>query len=99
MPDFLDHVKTLERYNGPIGGVRRFLVESSNVVAVGYDLDLRMLVVEFVGGSVYGYFDVGEDAAVALLTAESVGKYLNAHIKPVYEFRQLCKTPVSGLVT
>lgn len=64
-------------------------VNSSNVQAIGYDADKKKLRVAFHNGSVYDYHDVPQEAYDASLTAESVGKYLNTHIKPKYGYEKV----------
>jgi hypothetical protein len=62
-------------------------VESSNVAEVGHDgKDLH---VKFRNGSAYRYLDVPRVVFDHLLTAESVGKFLNRAIKPKYQFEKV----------
>lgn len=61
-------------------------VRSSNVASVGYDPNTLTLEVEFVNGAVYQYFDVPEIEYQSLISAESVGKYLNLNIKNNYRY-------------
>ncbi len=61
-------------------------VVSSNVAAVGYDEESQTLQVEFNNGSTYQYFDVPEDTYKGLLSAESVGKFLNQKVKGSYRY-------------
>lgn len=56
-------------------------VESSNVKAIGYKEKTKELYVEFIGGSVYKYLDVEKDLHEGLISADSVGKFLNENIK------------------
>jgi len=58
-------------------------VQSSNVVAVGYEPDGGQLVVQFKSG-LYRYDGVPQAFYHALLAAPSVGKFLNTDIKPRY---------------
>jgi len=67
--------------------MKRARVHSSNIRAVGYDLDEHVLEVEFHSGGVYDYLDVPPEEALALLESDSLGRYLNAEIKPRYRFR------------
>ncbi|MGY5882707.1 KTSC domain-containing protein [Modestobacter lacusdianchii] len=67
--------------------MQRAGVESSSVRWVGYDLEDHVLEIGFVGGGVYHYLDVPPEAALALLEADSIGRHLNAEIKPAYECR------------
>lgn len=56
-------------------------VSSSNVAAVGYDPASNTLGIRFLNGSEYHYHSVGEDVYQGLLTASSVGRYLNECVK------------------
>jgi len=64
-------------------------VSSSNVASVGYDVDSATLQVEFLNGGVYQYFDVPENVYQGLVNADSVGKYLAAHIKGHYRYSKV----------
>jgi len=69
--------------------MNRTPVASSNVASVGYDASTLTLEVEFHSGSVYQYFDVPEAVFQELVSSESVGTYLNQHIKNSYRYVQL----------
>ena len=62
-------------------------VKSSQIHAVGYDPDKRVLRIQFLSGkerlpgSIYEYDDISPEQADALVKAESVGKHFGAHIK------------------
>jgi hypothetical protein len=64
-------------------------VESSVLASVGYDRKRRLLEVELVSGVVYQYLDVPPKDYMALLAAESSGRFYNQHIKPNYDYRQV----------
>lgn len=64
-------------------------VTSSNVADVGYDAVSMTLEIGFKDGSVYQYFDVPESLHQELMCAESVGKFLNAHIKNSYRYTKI----------
>jgi hypothetical protein len=64
-------------------------VASSNVASIGYDEDTATLAVQFLNGATYQYFDVPEAEFKGLRGAESVGKYLNEHIKGTYRFSKV----------
>ena len=64
-------------------------VTSRNVATVGYDPNTMTLEVEFRKGSVYQYFDVPETVYQELMSASSVGKYLNQFIKGSYRYVQI----------
>lgn len=64
-------------------------VSSSNVAAVGYDEESKTLAVEFHNGGVYHYYDVPPNTFKALLTADSVGQYLNMVVKSQFSFSKV----------
>jgi hypothetical protein len=64
-------------------------VTSSTVASVGYDPGSLTLEVEFTSGAVYQYFDVPETVYRELVTADSLGAYLNHNIKNSYRFAKL----------
>ncbi|MFF7055934.1 KTSC domain-containing protein [Achromobacter spanius] len=64
-------------------------VSSSNVKSVGYDAASETLEIEFNNGSVYQYFDVPERIYSELMSADSVGGYLAAHVKGIYRFSRV----------
>jgi hypothetical protein len=65
------------------------IVDSSNVAAVGYDVDSSTLQVEFNNGATYQYFDVPEHLFDGLRDAHSVGEYLATHIKGSYRYSKV----------
>jgi len=69
--------------------MNRIPVSSSNVATVGYDSETQTLIIEFNNGGVYQYFDVSQDIYEALISADSVGKYLNANIKGYYRYARV----------
>jgi len=69
--------------------MNRIPVSSSNVAAVGYDSETQTLEIEFNNGGVYQYFDVSQNIYEALISAESVGKFLNGHIKGYYRYARV----------
>lgn len=64
-------------------------VISSNIEAVAYDQNTKILAVYFKSKSLYLYMGVTEVSANNFVTSESVGKHLNQHIKPYYSFVEL----------
>lgn len=64
-------------------------VASSNVNSVGYDAGSKVLRVKFNSGGLYEYMGVPPEAYSELMGAESVGRFLNQQIKPMYEVRSL----------
>lgn len=59
-------------------------VDSSVIVAVGYDDSSSILEVVFRTGRTYRYFRVPQAAFDALVHAKSVGGYFNREIRPRY---------------
>ena len=64
--------------------MKRHQVESSAILAVGYDAGSGILEVVFHTGRTYRYFEVPLAAYEALLDAESIGAYFNREIRPRY---------------
>jgi len=69
--------------------VRLHPVQSSAVRALGYDQRRQVLDVMYPDGDRYRYFGVSPQRHRALMDAESIGSYINAHIKPNYRFEKL----------
>jgi hypothetical protein len=68
--------------------MKRRRVDSSSVRSVGYDVDRRILEIEFEGG-IYQYLDVPQPVYAGLMAAPSIGAYVNAEIKPYYRYREV----------
>ncbi len=64
-------------------------VESSNLAAVGYNLDTNELEVAFLDGSVYRYFEVPLEEANALMDAPSHGTYFYWNIRLNYAYERI----------
>ena len=64
-------------------------VSSSNIAAVGYDIDSQVVYVQFQNGSTYAYKGVAEHEFDNLRTAPSVGSYLNRNFKNVYPYERV----------
>ena len=63
--------------------------ESSNIREYSHNLEENILTVTFKYGASYNYLGVPRKKFEAMKAAESVGKFLNAEIKPHYEFIKL----------
>lgn len=63
-------------------------VSSSNIAAVGYDAENQTVYVQFLNGSTYAYRGVPEHEFENLLTAPSVGSYLNRNFKNIYPYER-----------
>lgn len=64
-------------------------VSSSNVESVGYDGESKELYVTFLNGSTYKYLEVPRSTFNNLLSAPSVGCYLNKHIKNRFAYEKV----------
>lgn len=69
--------------------MERTPVSSSNISAIGYDVDSGTLEVEFTNGAVYSYSGVPPGEYEGFMSADSKGKYLHANIKTRYSFVKL----------
>lgn len=64
-------------------------VSSSNILAVGYDVENQEVYVRFSNNSLYVYRSVPQIEYDGLLNAQSVGAYLNRNYKNVYSYERL----------
>jgi hypothetical protein len=64
-------------------------VESTAIQRIEYDEFLRQLMITFIGGGTYTYYDVPRTVYAGLLRATSKGAYFNACVKDHYRFTQL----------
>ena len=69
--------------------MERVPVKSSNLRTVGYDPATEDLEITFRAGSVYRYKKVPKTVFEGLMRAQSLGKYLHAHIKNVYQWEKI----------
>lgn len=67
----------------------RILVNSSNLVSVGYEKETQALEVEFQSGNVYRYLNVPETMYQGLMTASSKGEYFHDHILKEFDFEEV----------
>ncbi len=63
-------------------------VSSSNIASIGYDEENQAVHVQFLNGSTYVYKGVPEHEYQNLLSAPSVGSYLNRNFKNVYPYER-----------
>ena len=64
-------------------------VISSNILAIGYDSEQKILGVEFKDRTIYHYFDVPQFEHSKIMNASSKGSYLHSHIKGKYRYKQV----------
>lgn len=69
-------------------GIKRILVESSNIASVGYDAEKKLLEIEFHHGAVYQYFDVPEKLYEDLMSSPSQGAYFMNEIKDKFKYQK-----------
>lgn len=69
--------------------MNRDAVQSSNVVAIGYDRPTQTLEVEFLKGAVYQYYGVPENMYDNIMSAPSKGVFLNTYIRDSYPFSRV----------
>ena len=69
--------------------MKRQVVSSTNIAAVGYDPATQTLEVEFHGGRVYQYYDVPKRIFDELMRAPSTGKFFSAYIKEGYPYSRV----------
>ncbi len=70
-------------------GIEWIEVESNNIAAIRYIPEGRELSVQFNNGSVYAYSGVPADVFEDFKAADSKGKFLNEHIKGVYDYKRV----------
>ncbi len=70
--------------------MKRVVVNSSSLRALGYDPEQQVLEVEFSSGALYRYEAVPPEAVQTLLEADSLGRHFNQVFKPQhYRYRRL----------
>jgi hypothetical protein len=67
----------------------RIIVNSSNLVSVGYKKETQALEVEFQSGNIYQYLGVPESVYQGLMTASSKGEYFHDNILKEYDFTEV----------
>jgi hypothetical protein len=68
-------------------------VHSSSIHHVGYDRDTQRLFLDYEGGRLYEYFDVPDELYVRLMSATSIGRFVNYAIKPHYHYKEIQHRP------
>ncbi len=59
-------------------------VDSSNLAAIGYEVNTSTLTIQFKSGAIYEYYDVPQFEFDNLMGAESKGTYANQNIYKRY---------------
>lgn len=69
--------------------MQRIPVESSDIVAIGYDEKTRTLEIEFKESRVYQYYDVEPPIYERFMKADSYGQYFYAFVNGHYRYKRL----------
>lgn len=72
----------------PDPNIIEIFLKSSNIVSTGYNRELHLLYIKFVGGAVYIYDGVPEHIYNSFLSADSHGKFAHAYIYKQYRYRR-----------
>lgn len=72
--------------------MQRILVNSSDVVSVGYEPTQELMEVEFHGGRIYQYQAVPQTLYEQFMHADSYGQFLFAHVNGRYRYKKLDKS-------
>jgi hypothetical protein len=72
-------------------GMKLQAVDSSMLVAVGYDEETSEMRVIFTTGDTYIYLNVPKSVYKELLKAESKGSYMKTHVIDVFPSRRLSR--------
>ena len=69
--------------------MKRKLVASSAIRAVGYDAKSRTMEVEYAADEIYDYFPVPEDLYRELLLSRSKGSFVEQRVKGRFIYRRV----------
>lgn len=73
-------------------GMKLKAVDSSMLVAVGYDEETKEMRVIYKTGDTYRYLNVPKSVYTELLNAESKGAYMKTHVIDVFPHRRVRRT-------
>ena len=73
--------------------MQRLPVESSDLVAIGYDPKTRILEIEFKEGRLYQYLEVEPAVYERFMRTDSYGEYFYAHINKHYRYKRVGDAP------
>jgi hypothetical protein len=68
---------------------KRIFIKSSELRWVKYEPKRSVLTAEFLTGGIYEYQGMPKSEFVALLAAESRGRYFNANIRDHYPYKEI----------
>ena len=66
-------------------------VNSSNISQIGYDPDLKILIIKFKNGSMYEYLNVPLVTYTNFSKSESIGKFFISNIKNNFQYKIISK--------
>lgn len=69
--------------------INRVKVKSSNIYAIGYDNEIKILQIEFLDKSIYQYYEVPENIYNDFMQSESKGKFAHKYILFQYRYEQV----------
>lgn len=64
-------------------------IKSSNLKRTEYDVETKMMIVEFINGSKYQYEEVPHQIYTRFRMSESQGKFFSSDISKKYKFKKL----------
>lgn len=64
-------------------------MDSSAVASAGFDPKTRTLEVEYIGGGLYDYHEVGKDIWDEFQAAPSKGQFVNACVRDAFPYTRL----------
>lgn len=64
-------------------------IASTNIASAGYDEASQTMEVEFIGGGIYQYYNVGPDLYHQFLQSPSKGQFLNIYINNAYPYSRV----------
>jgi len=72
--------------------MQRIPVDSTDIVAIGYDPKSRILEIEFKEGRIYQYLDVAPDIYARFMRTDSYGQYFYAFVNGHYRYKRISQT-------
>jgi hypothetical protein len=84
----------IEKIDPKEKGIRQLTkVDSTMLYAVGYDEEAQILEVVFRTGGIYRYFHISRELYEGLMSAESKGQYMHAHVIGYYPYERIRRKP------
>jgi uncharacterized protein YutE (UPF0331/DUF86 family) len=69
--------------------MKKYLVESSNIKSIAYDIEFKLLVVTFKNRLSYSYKDIDPETVCNVLFADSVGSAFHKFIVKIHDATKL----------